>query len=732
MDLKKIFEERIKIEPKVMSLETIFNNPRRTDKTNFKPEYQRKYVWDVEKATYFIESIILGTEIPPLIFFNNEKNIEVIDGRQRYETILKFLKNEIKLRKSGLHKFTDLANKNFDNLENKLKDIIWDTKLRIIEFSFHSPTLIDKEIEHRVKNEIFKRYNSGITPLKPTDVDKAIYIENDLNSLFKSKIKKDKVLYDDIADVLVFDKKNEEILFKKIRRLLVLHQIPIKQYASKKDVLINKFFENFSESIETEKQEDVFQYFLRKINILKRIVALFNKKGYEYNHLIAECVFWTLQIFETEKKNLSLITQEVLIALVKYIDTNKEYYKDEQSSFAKILQKRYKITAFFFEEYFKIDLSIYINTTDEFKTQEKELNIAKEDTKSLSGIETLRINKPEPSSITIEDIVRQMGRERFLIRPPYQRKEVINKKKSSAIIESIILGIKIPPIFIFKRKDGISEVLDGQQRLLSILGFIQEDYRDENFKRIKSEKDGYTLNLKDGILKELHGKSFEQLPNYIQERILEFDLWKIDIEEKNNPQFDQVDLFVRLDKINEIYKNSENWFYYRKSNTRMDNESLYTALSYMQYKLNKTSNNIEDITDFLDIYKIGNKINFRLKAKSEITKIIENSDNKTNFLKSCSDIETIFIKKVQLLSSNKSDISNIEKNLNNIFNIESRRTQQRFYALWFFLSNINIEIIQHSKEDINSSLNKLFRTMEEVETKEKYLEEVKSFWNKYN
>ena len=89
-----------------------------------------------------------------------------------------------------------------------------------------------------------------------------------------------------------------------------------------------------------------------------------------------------------------------------------------------------------------------------------------------------------------------MDRQRFLIRPPYQRLEVKNRKKSSAIIESILLGIKLPPIFVYKREDGVSEVLDGQQRLLSILGFLKKEYLDENNKKQKSIKNGYSLSLK--------------------------------------------------------------------------------------------------------------------------------------------------------------------------------------------------------------------------------------------
>ena len=57
---------------------------------DYEAPYQRNYVWNEEKATFFIESILLGVEIPALILFvhtSNKKKLEVIDGRQRYETI---------------------------------------------------------------------------------------------------------------------------------------------------------------------------------------------------------------------------------------------------------------------------------------------------------------------------------------------------------------------------------------------------------------------------------------------------------------------------------------------------------------------------------------------------------------------------------------------------------------------------------------------------------------------
>ena len=64
-----IFKNSIKITARTLSIKTLLSerNLRRID---YKPYYQRNYVWDNVKQTFFIESVILGTEVPPLILFN--------------------------------------------------------------------------------------------------------------------------------------------------------------------------------------------------------------------------------------------------------------------------------------------------------------------------------------------------------------------------------------------------------------------------------------------------------------------------------------------------------------------------------------------------------------------------------------------------------------------------------------------------------------------------------------
>jgi hypothetical protein len=349
-----------------------------------------------------------------------------------------------------------------------------------------------------------------------------------------------------------------------------------------------------------------------------------------------------------------------------------------------------------------------------------------------------------------------MERQRFLIRPPYQRGEVINKNKSSAIIESILLGIKLPPIFVYKREDGVSEVLDGQQRLLSILGFLKKEYLDENNNKQKSLKNGYSLSLKNGILKKLNGKNLDKLDTDLIKKINNFDLWIIEINHRYNKDFEPIDLFLRLnskpypikentfemwnsyinkniiEKVKQILKENEEWFYFRKNNSRMENENIYTALIYLQFELN---NAIKLDSPPLEYYKAGDKINFRIRSKTEITKTLELSNNKEQILKACDDLITIFIPKVRSLveDDNIRNIDILNKNLESIFNVSfGRRTQQSFYALWHFLSNISLYSIQSKKHEIRVDLKELFSSMNMIESKEDFEKKIKSLWTKYN
>lgn len=58
------------------------------------------------------------------------------------------------------------------------------------------------------------------------------------------------------------------------------------------------------------------------------------------------------------------------------------------------------------------------------------------------------------------------------IHPEFQRFFRWTETQKSNLIESILLGIPIPPIFVSQRKDGVWDVVDGLQRLSTIYQFV--------------------------------------------------------------------------------------------------------------------------------------------------------------------------------------------------------------------------------------------------------------------
>lgn len=60
----------------------------------------------------------------------------------------------------------------------------------------------------------------------------------------------------------------------------------------------------------------------------------------------------------------------------------------------------------------------------------------------------------------------------LIINPDFQRYFRWNDFQKSRLVESILLGIPIPPIFVSQRNDGKWEVIDGLQRLSTILQFM--------------------------------------------------------------------------------------------------------------------------------------------------------------------------------------------------------------------------------------------------------------------
>jgi hypothetical protein len=120
--------------------------------------------------------------------------------------------------------------------------------------------------------------------------------------------------------------------------------------------------------------------------------------------------------------------------------------------------------------------------------------------------------------------------------------------QKTAFIESVLVGIPIPPIFVYQRKDGIWEVLDGLQRLSTIYQFVGI-LKDENGRLIPPftlEETKYLPSLGGKIWKDIENPQ-GSLQGLTPEQRLLIKKAKIDVQivlEGSNQL--KYDLFQRL------------------------------------------------------------------------------------------------------------------------------------------------------------------------------------------
>lgn len=109
----------------------------------------------------------------------------------------------------------------------------------------------------------------------------------------------------------------------------------------------------------------------------------------------------------------------------------------------------------------------------------------------------------EQARYPIHSVVEIVENPAYRITPEYQRRHRWTVERKSRLIESLIMNVPIPPIFLYEYDYSKYEVMDGLQRLTAIHDFYRNGFR------------------LDGLTEwtELNGRSYEELPEKIREGI---------------------------------------------------------------------------------------------------------------------------------------------------------------------------------------------------------------------
>ena len=140
-----------------------------------------------------------------------------------------------------------------------------------------------------------------------------------------------------------------------------------------------------------------------------------------------------------------------------------------------------------------------------------------------------------PKDSDIDGLYRYYQKGRLLIQPNYQRKYVWDAKKASLLIESILMNIPIPIVYLAATQDEKINVIDGQQRLTSIFSFIDGKFPDGKVFKLTGLK----------VLTELKGKTFKDLEESLQNKISDYSIRTITFTADSDPEL-QYEIFSRL------------------------------------------------------------------------------------------------------------------------------------------------------------------------------------------
>jgi hypothetical protein len=90
-----------------------------------------------------------------------------------------------------------------------------------------------------------------------------------------------------------------------------------------------------------------------------------------------------------------------------------------------------------------------------------------------------------PADFTLEGLVSKLRKKQLVI-PGFQRRFVWSQRQASRLVESFLLGLPVPALFLYADTEtGELQVIDGQQRLMSILQFFDGTFKNANMAKEK-------------------------------------------------------------------------------------------------------------------------------------------------------------------------------------------------------------------------------------------------------
>lgn len=222
---------------------------------------------------------------------------------------------------------------------------------------------------------------------------------------------------------------------------------------------------------------------------------------------------------------------------------------------------------------------------------------------------------------------------RFVLQPFFQRRYVWDNIRKSRLIESIIMGIPIPTIYTYTRHDSdkIEEVvIDGQQRLKTIMLFVENEF----------SLDGLKLNA------YLNGLRFDELPNNVKVRFLNYTLHIVNITNVTNDKI-ILDMFKR----------------FNTGGVALTPQELRNC--YCSGQFNDAIRNLSGYEAFKELFKFEKD---RMQKEEYIVRFLALYEDLTSYTYDAQQLlDDYYCKKLKLQETNPEELTSNINNLTRIF-----------------------------------------------------------------
>lgn len=288
------------------------------------PTFQREFVWTKKQASSLIESILLGLPVPNIFLYKESEDAKykIIDGHQRIQSIIKFMKGkfhkdddiDFKLSLQDVKRGykSDYHNITFNKLPKEEQSEFKRSVLRAMIIQRVDKTDNDSEYQ------IFERLNTGGKKLTPMQIRMCIFdgkLLQAVNQLSENeiwlKLFKEKKNATDIQD-LIMDKISSGIHSDLILRVFALFDAYIKGFDDNYKAPMNKYVDTYCRTIKEKEGSKEESIHIEIGQYIDNISRLFIKSVTQLCE-ISEKIFF----LSKDKINKSVVDSLVVAFMVK-------------------------------------------------------------------------------------------------------------------------------------------------------------------------------------------------------------------------------------------------------------------------------------------------------------------------------------------------------------------------------------------------------------------------------